>query len=59
MRIRDSDYDILIVLKELPPEIDDILDEIAGDFFYEYGLLFPVIAVSEKKYAEEEYNLFL
>ena len=52
----DSDYDLLVIVDEVTPEVKDAIDDLAGEFLYEYSKLFPVIAVSEKQFASEKYN---
>ena len=52
----DSDYDLLVIVDEVTPEVNETVDDLAGEFLYEYSKLFPVIAVSEKQFANEKYN---
>ncbi|HWP47204.1 MAG TPA: nucleotidyltransferase domain-containing protein [Candidatus Limnocylindrales bacterium] len=33
----DSDYDCLVVLDEVSPEVKNSIDEIAGEFLYRYN----------------------
>ncbi len=52
----DSDYDFLVIVDEVTPEVNEAIDDLSGEFLYEYSKLFPVIAVSEKRFANEKYN---
>jgi len=52
----DSDYDLLVIVDEVTSKINEAIDDIAGEFLYEYSTLFPVIAVSEKRFASERFN---
>ncbi len=52
----DSDYDLLIVVDEVTSEINEAIDDLAGEFLYEYNRLFPVIAVSEKRFMNSKYD---
>lgn len=54
----DSDYDVLVIVDEVTPEVNQAIDDLAGEFLYEYGKLFPVIAVSEKRFASQKYDPF-
>lgn len=55
----DSDYDILILVETYHHDIRKKLSEIGGDFFYEYSLLFPMIAITEKRFQNDLYEPFL
>ncbi len=55
----DSDYDILILVENYHDDIRKKLSEIGGDFFYEYSLLFPMIAITEKRFQNDLYEPFL
>jgi len=52
----DSDYDLLVIVDKVTPEVNESINDLAGEFLYEYSKLFPVIAVSEKRFANEKYN---
>jgi len=45
----DSDYDCMAVFDNLSPSLTDIIDEIAGEFLYEYNVVFAVFPVSENQ----------
>ncbi len=55
----DSDYDILILVDTYHKDIRKKLSEIGGNFFYEYSLLFPMIAMTEKRFQNDLYEPFL
>jgi predicted nucleotidyltransferase len=55
----DSDYDILVLVNEYHQDIRKKLNDIGGDFFYEYSLLFPMIAITEKRFQTDIYEPFL
>ncbi len=55
----DSDYDLLLVVDEVTPEVNHIIDDVAGDCFCEYSKLFPAIAVSEQRFKNDVYEPFL
>lgn len=55
----DSDYDLLLVVDEVTPEVNRIIDDVAGDCFCEYSRLFPVIAVSEERFKNDLYEPLL
>ena len=55
----DSDYDILVLVGEYHQDIRKKLNDIGGDFFYEYSLLFPMIAITENRFQTDLYEPFL
>ena len=57
--VSDSDYDCLAVLDETSPKIKDIIDEIAGEFLYQYNVVFSVFPISEEKYRQQRHSPFL
>jgi predicted nucleotidyltransferase len=52
----DSDYDCMAVLDVISPSSNEIIDEIAGEFLYEYNVVFSVFPVSEEKHNTQTYN---
>jgi predicted nucleotidyltransferase len=52
----DSDYDCLLVVDEVSSELKDTVDDIAGDFLYNYNVVFSIFPVSETNYKEQKYN---
>lgn len=52
----DSDYDLLVVVDEVTPAVNEAIDDLSGEFLYEYSKLFPVVAVSEKRFTHERFN---
>jgi len=52
----ESDYDCMAVVKNISPKLNDIIDEIAAEFLYEYNAVFSVFPVSEIRYDREIYN---
>jgi len=54
----DSDYDCMTILDTVSPSLNDIIDEIAGEFLYEYNIVFSVFPVSQDRYQHEIHNPF-
>lgn len=54
-----SDYDCLVVVDEVSPRINDMIDEVAGDALYRYGAVFSAFPVPEQKFAQRKYDPFL
>lgn len=52
----DSDYDCMAILDTLSPFLNDVIDEIAGEFLYEYDVIFSIFPVSEERYCKQIYN---
>lgn len=52
----DSDYDCLLIVDETSRELEDVVDEIAGDFLYHYNAVFSIFPVSETSYKKQKYN---
>ena len=57
--VPDSDFDCLVVLDRISPDAIELIDEIAGDFLYEYSLVFSVFPISEKRHAQQQNTPFL
>ena len=55
----ESDYDCLVVVEEVTPEILNTVDDIAGDFLYRYNVVFSILPISEIRYHTERYNPLL
>ena len=54
-----SDYDCLAILDQMSPEIGDTIDEIAGEFLYQYNAVFSVFLISEKQHRQQSYSPLL
>lgn len=52
----DSDYDCMVVVDALSSSINDTIDEITGEFLYEYDIIFSVFIVSIERYTKQTYN---
>jgi predicted nucleotidyltransferase len=55
----DSDYDFLAVVDEISPTVENVIDELAGKFLYQYGAVFSVFPMLERQYQQETYNPLL
>ena len=55
----DSDEDILILVEEYHQDTRKKLNDIGGNFLYEYSLLFPMIAITENRFQNDLYEPFL
>lgn len=55
----ESDYDCLVVVEDVTPEILNTIDDIAGDFLYRHSLVFSILPISEMRYRAERYNPLL
>jgi len=54
-----SDYDCLAVLDEVSPAIKDSIDEMAGEFLYQYNAVFSVFPISEAHHQHQTYSPLL
>ena len=52
----ESDYDLLIVVDEVTPDIKEIINDVSGEFLYEYDKVFAAIPVTESKFKTSIYN---
>ncbi|MBD3307366.1 nucleotidyltransferase domain-containing protein [candidate division KSB3 bacterium] len=52
----DSDYDCLVIVDAVSPDLLNILDQVAGEFLYTYNRIFSVVPVSEKRHRQQIYN---
>ena len=56
---QDSDYDCLVVLKEVSYTVKDIIDDVAGESLYQHNILISAIIISEERYSHQTYNPLL
>lgn len=54
-----SDYDCLVIVEEVTPAVNDVIDEIAGELLYQYGALFSIFPIPHEKYQQASYDPFL
>ena len=52
----DSDYDCLVILNEVSSDVKAAIDEIVGEFLYQYDVVFSVLPKREKELHEHPYN---
>lgn len=52
----DSDYDCLLIVDEVSPELVDTVDEVSGDFLYNHNIVFSAFPVSETNYEKQKFN---
>ena len=52
----DSDYDCLVILDDVTKDVKATIDEIVGDFLYQYNIVFSVLPKKEKELHEHPYN---
>ncbi|MFQ5610506.1 MAG: nucleotidyltransferase domain-containing protein [Anaerolineae bacterium] len=57
--IPGSDYDCLAIVDEISPEINNIIDELAGELLFRYNAVFSVIPISEPLYLQATLDPFL
>ncbi len=55
----DSDYDCLVILDEVSSEVEDIIDEIAGEFLYQRDVVLSLFPMSEARYNQRRYSPLL
>ncbi|MCD6327318.1 nucleotidyltransferase domain-containing protein [bacterium] len=55
----ESDYDILLVVDEVTPDVKRISLDVSGECFCEYSRLFPAIPISEERFKNDLYEPFL
>ena len=54
-----SDYDCMIIVNRVLPEIREKIDEVAGDSLYKYNSLFSAFLISEENYNSRPYSPLL
>lgn len=57
--VPESDYDILIIVDEISPQIKNTIDEIAGDFLFQYNMVISIFPVTEDYHLKQEVDPFL
>jgi len=57
--VADSDYDFLAVVDKASPEVREIVDEVAGEFLFQYDAVFSIFPISEEKYRKRIHEPFL
>jgi len=55
----ESDYDILLVVDEVTPEVNEAVDDVAGEILYDRGEVFSVFPVPVRRYENDTYSPFL
>jgi predicted nucleotidyltransferase len=55
----DSDYDCLLVMDEIPPEMENVISDITGEFLYQYNALLSIFPVLEETYRHQKFDPFL
>ncbi|MBN1221377.1 MAG: nucleotidyltransferase domain-containing protein [Anaerolineae bacterium] len=55
----DSDYDCLLVMDEIPPETENIISDITGEFLYHHDALLSIFPVLEETYRYQKFDPFL
>ncbi len=54
-----SDYDLLIVVDDVSPTINDIVDEVTGEVLYKYNSVISAFVLSELKFMQKDKHPFL
>lgn len=52
----DSDYDFLVILSDVSSDTKAAIDEIVGEFLYQYDIVFSVLPKEEKAFNEYPYD---
>lgn len=52
----DSDYDCLLIVDKVSPDLIDIVDDITGDLLFKFNVIFSVFPVSESNYKKQRFN---
>jgi len=52
----DSDYDFLVILNDVSSKVKSSIDEIVGEFLYQYNVVFSVIPKEETEFQKYPYN---
>lgn len=55
----DSDYDCIAVFDVVSNDVKDQIDEIAGEFLYQYNVVFSILPKLEDQIKNKPYNPFL
>ncbi len=49
----ESDFDLLIVLDKMLPEVEEVVDEVSGDFLYRYDVVLSILPVPEELFRRQ------
>jgi predicted nucleotidyltransferase len=52
----DSDYDCIAILDVVSSTSVDAIDEIAGEFLYNYNVIFSILPITQSRLRQEVYN---
>jgi len=55
----DSDYDCLLVMDEIPPDTEEIIDDITGELLSHHDALFSIFPILAETYYHQKYDPFL
>ncbi len=54
-----SDYDLILVFREVNSQIKEYLDELDGEMLYNYNLVFSVFPFTENKFKRAQFEPFI
>ena len=52
----ESDIDCLVIVDSIDLNVIEVIDDAAANMLVKYGIVFSIIPVIEKNYAEQKYN---
>ena len=55
----DSDYDLLVVVDEVNRNVNDTIDEIAGEMLYQFGIVVSAFPTTEESVQARPYSPLL
>lgn len=53
-----SDYDLILIFKEITPPLKEYLDELQGEMLYNYNLVFSAFPFVESKLKQVQFEPF-
>ena len=55
----DSDFDCLVVVDEVTPEVREAIDELAGELLFEHNAVFSIFPIAENVFQNRRFDPFL
>jgi predicted nucleotidyltransferase len=54
----DSDYDCLVIIDQISPQTEEIINEITGELLFQHNALFSIFPIQEETF-QQSYDPFL
>lgn len=56
---QDSDYDLLVILKEISPQLEEAVNDLCARMLLEYGVVISAFLLNEEGFAQRKFEPFI